>query len=67
MALAVDSILVRSASRHSITEAGIGSCIDHFGALLDAQDRGDNRRGVLTDLGLQKRPEFQRAGARRAS
>ncbi len=58
MALAVDSILVRSASRHSITEAGIGSCINHLGALLDAQEHGDKSHGVLTDLGLQKRPEF---------
>ena len=58
MALAPDSILVRSASRHSITEAGIGAAIDRFGALLDAQERGDKRRGVLNDLGLQKRPEF---------
>jgi hypothetical protein len=58
MALAVDSSLVRSASRHSITEAGIGTCIDRIGALLDAQERGDRRHGVLTDLGAQNRPEF---------
>lgn len=58
MALAVDSILVRSASRHSITEAGIGAGIDRLGALLDAQEHGDKSRGVLTDLGLQKRPEY---------
>jgi hypothetical protein len=58
MALDVDSPLVRSASRHSITEAGIGSCIERFGALLDAQEHGDRSHGVLTDLGVQKRPEF---------
>lgn len=58
MALAVDSSLVRSASRHSITEAGIGSCIERIGALLDAQEHGDRRHGVLTDLGAQNRPEF---------
>ena len=58
MALAVDSLLVRSASRHSITEAGIGAGIDRLGALLDAQEHGDKSRGALTDLGLQKRPEY---------
>ncbi len=58
MALAVDSLLVRSASRHSITEAGIGAGIDRIGALLDAQEHGNKSRGVLTDLGLQKRPEY---------
>ena len=58
MALDVDSLLVRSASRHSITEAGIGACIERFGGLLDAQERGDHSHGVLTDLGLQNRPEF---------
>ena len=58
MALAVDSPLVRSASRHSITEAGLGACVERFGALLDAQERGDHSHGVLTDLGAQNRPEF---------
>jgi hypothetical protein len=58
MALAVDSSLVRSASRHSITEAGIGSCVERFGQLLDAQDRGDRSHGTVTDLGVQNRREF---------
>ena len=58
MALAVDSSLVRSASRHSITEAGLGACVERFGALLDAQEHGDHSHGVLTDLGPQNRPEF---------
>ena len=60
MSLPIDSSLVRSASRHSITEAGIGACIDRLGAQLDAQERGDKSHGVLTDLGMQKRPEFAR-------
>ncbi len=59
MALEVNSPLVRSASRHSITEAGLGSCIDHLGAFLDAQDHGDKGRGALTDLGMQTRPEYK--------
>jgi hypothetical protein len=58
MALDVDSALVRSAGRHSITEAGLGACVERFGALLDAQERGDRSHGVLTDLGVQNRPEF---------
>jgi hypothetical protein len=58
MALDVDSALVRSAGRHSITEAGLGSSIERFGALLDAQERGDHSHGVVTDLGAQNRPEF---------
>jgi hypothetical protein len=61
IALAPDSVMVRSASRHPITEAGFGSSIVRFGRLLDAQDRGERRAGTLTDLGLQHRPEFSRA------
>ncbi len=59
MDLDVNSPLVRSASRHSITDAGLGSCIDRLGALLDAQEHGDRSRGVLTDLGMQTRPEYK--------
>ncbi|MBI1913367.1 MAG: DUF1571 domain-containing protein [Planctomycetes bacterium] len=58
IALSPDSVFVRGASRHSITEAGIGTLIDHFGTLIDALERGDTRQGTLTYLGLQKRPEF---------
>jgi len=58
LALAPDSLLVRSASRHSITEAGIGNIIDGYGEALDALERGDRRLGNLTYLGRQKRPEY---------
>jgi len=64
MAFELNSPLVRSASRHSITEAGLGSCIDRLGAYLDAQERGDRSRGALTDLGMQTRPEFHNKPAR---
>jgi hypothetical protein len=60
ISLAVDSPFVRSASRHPITEAGLGACIDHLTSLLDAQDRGDRRRGVLTVTEPQNRVEFPR-------
>jgi hypothetical protein len=58
MSLGVDSPFVRSASRHSITEAGIGSCVEHLGKVLEAIDRGDKKLGTLADLGPQKRPEY---------
>src|SRR5205085_2960532 len=40
MDLAADSLLVRSASRYPITEAGIGNMIARFGRLLDAVRAG---------------------------
>jgi hypothetical protein len=55
-----DSPFVRAASRHPITEAGLGASIERLGAVLDAQDRGDRRRGTLTALGMVTRPEFAR-------
>ncbi len=58
MALAIDSPLVRSASRHSITEAGIGSCVEHLSRIIDGMEHGDRKLGVLRDLGLQQRPEY---------
>jgi hypothetical protein len=58
IALAPDSPMVRNSSRHSITDAGIGSLIDRFGALIAANEKGDRRWGTLTYLGPQKRPEF---------
>jgi hypothetical protein len=58
ISLAVDSPLVRSASRHSITEAGFGAVLDHLQAYLDAQERGDRSRGTLNNLGPQVRPEY---------
>jgi hypothetical protein len=58
MALAVDSTLVRSASRHSITEAGIGHCIEHLARIIEGVERGDKKLGTVADLGLQKRPEY---------
>jgi hypothetical protein len=58
LALAPDSIFVRNASRHSITDAGIGHIIETYGKLLDALDRGDPRAGTVKYLGPVKRPEF---------
>jgi hypothetical protein len=58
LSLDPDSPLVRSACRHPITYAGIGACIDRFGVLLDAQERGDRRLGAVANLGYQNRPEL---------
>ena len=60
LSLAVDSPFVLSASRHPITEAGIGASVDRLAVLLDAQDRGDRRRGVLTVTDPQNRVEYPR-------
>jgi hypothetical protein len=60
LALAPDSIMVRSASRHHITEAGVGSAVEHLAVLLEAQERGDTRRGSLRLLEPQNRIEFPR-------
>ncbi len=58
IAVAPDSILARSASRHPITDAGIGHCVESLTALLDAQERGDRRLGALTAIAPQRRPEY---------
>jgi hypothetical protein len=55
-----DSLAVRSSSRHPITEAGLGASLDRLSAVLDAQERGDRRRGTLTSLGLVTRTEFSK-------
>ncbi len=55
--LPADSILVRARSRHSITDAGIGALIGHFGEALAAKDKSGNP--VLRYLGPQKRAEFE--------
>ncbi|HEV3260430.1 MAG TPA: DUF1571 domain-containing protein [Gemmataceae bacterium] len=59
MALAPDNVFVRSASRHAITEAGIGNLINSFGTVLDSMERGERKYGTLRYLGPVKRPEYQ--------
>jgi hypothetical protein len=58
MALAPDNVFVRSASRHPITDAGIGVMIEKFGRALESQERGDKRFGTLAYVGATKRPEY---------
>jgi hypothetical protein len=57
-----DNALVRSSSRHSIQEAGVGVLLERFGELLDGMDKGDFRRGTLKYLGPLKRPEIDTPG-----
>ncbi len=58
MALGVDDLLVRSASRHSITDAGLGSSVEHLTKILAALDKDDMKHGTIVYLGLQQRPEY---------
>jgi hypothetical protein len=58
LALRPDNIFVRAASRHSITEAGLGRWLDRFALRLAEQEKGDQRPGSLRYLGLVQRPEF---------
>jgi hypothetical protein len=55
--LPIDSMMVRAASRHSITEAGIGASLEKMEASIAAQERGETPR-LLNLLPLQKRPEY---------
>ncbi|HEY1378881.1 MAG TPA: DUF1571 domain-containing protein [Gemmataceae bacterium] len=57
MDLAADSLLVRSASRYPITEAGIGNMIARFGRLLEALRAGESGLTVKY-LGRVARPEY---------
>lgn len=60
MALAPDSFLVKSATRHPITQAGIGSGIEKIGEFLTAVERGDRRAGTAAIVGPVQRPEFDK-------
>jgi hypothetical protein len=61
IALAPDNILVRSASRYPITEAGIGNLVERFGRLLEFERRSGSNgiaTGLVKYLGTFQRPEF---------
>jgi hypothetical protein len=60
MALSPDNILVKAATRHPITTAGIGAMIEKIGEMLTAQERGDRRSGTVTVVGPLSRSEFNR-------
>jgi hypothetical protein len=52
--------MVRSASRHPISESGIGSSINRLSRMVKAMEAGDQRYGTLSLLGALKRPEYPR-------
>ncbi len=58
LSLSPENPLVRSASRHPITDAGVSHCVDSLIDMLNAQDRGDTREGTIAVLPPQKRPEY---------
>jgi Protein of unknown function (DUF1571) len=58
VALAPDSLLVRASSRHAIYESGIGSLVNHFGELVEANSRGGLHGSKMNYLGTVRRPEF---------
>jgi len=58
MSLAVDSALVKAASRHPITEAGIGRLVEHLGAVVTGMSKGDRSCGTATYLTQVTRSEF---------
>jgi hypothetical protein len=60
LSLSPDNPLVRSASRHPITAAGICHCVETITTQLDAQERGDRRWGTLTAIAPQRRPEYSK-------
>ena len=58
MALSPDSVFVRSASRHPITDAGLGHAIDRFGQMVSAAQADPTRLQTLRYLGPVQRPEY---------
>jgi hypothetical protein len=57
--ISADSTLVKSKSRYPITDAGLGTTIRKFGAIVEGVEKGDRRQGTLRLLGRVKRPEFE--------
>ncbi len=57
--ISADSPLVKSRSRYPITDAGLGTGIHKFGAIVDGIEKGDPKQGTLKYLGKVKRPEFE--------
>jgi hypothetical protein len=56
--ISADSALVKARSRYPITEAGLGTTIRKFGAIVDGVEKGETRQGTLKYLGRVQRPEF---------
>ena len=61
VSLLPDSPFVVSSSRHSITEAGMGPMVEHFGRLVASQEAKVNRLGRCSYVGRLHRSELPQA------
>jgi hypothetical protein len=61
MALSPDNILVKSACRHPLEEAGIAASVQRIGRLLANTASDPRKNGTLRVVGPVKRPEFEKA------
>ena len=60
LSLSPDNPLVKSATRHPITEAGIAASVERLASLLEVIDKGDRKRGALTVVDAVERTEFSK-------
>ena len=58
MSFAVDNPLVRSASRHSVREAGFGFMLSTVGTMLAHQKEGNSKLGSVQYVGKIRRPDL---------
>ena len=58
MSFAVDNPLVRSASRHSVREAGFGFMLSTVGTMLAHQKEGNSKLGAVQYVGKIRRPDL---------
>jgi hypothetical protein len=58
--LAPDSAVLKSITRQSLADPGIGALIDQFGAALDAAERGERGGTTLTYQGVLRRSEYEK-------
>jgi hypothetical protein len=58
LALSPDNVFVRNASRHPITDAGIGNVIQRFGDGLEVAAKLDKVAAIFQYIGPVKRPEY---------
>lgn len=58
LSLQPDNIFVRTKSRHTIQEAGIGNTIERLGLVFEQIAQGKRDPATMKYLGLAKRPEF---------
>jgi len=60
MALSPDNILVKSACRHPLEEAGLAACVERIGRILALSRDDPKRQGTVKLIGPVKRDEFDK-------